>query len=281
MREFPRRFSLALGITTIAALVGYLLWPTPPLRILTQYYPPYQYTDKDGKIVGTSVDIFHCAMDRMETPYEINMVWGQGWAAGQAAAARGEYQGFFGALHTQERDAFASWSASLGDNYPNYIRLKTNPVDRRSMDARWGVKKGSGISATVQDRALNVTFRGEDNPEVVGALLSGYVDWIYMDLEIFRWSARVNEVKDPLLYEMNIGPFVVETQLFHMEPGPPQPYGVYWTYDFLHRKPPNWMDRFNSSIGACRQRRELSDIYRHLPKVMLARRRERLEGEVG
>ena len=281
MREFPRRFSLALGIVTIAALITYAVWPQPPIRVLTQFYPPYQHTAKDGTVIGTSVDIFHCAMVRMGEPYEIQMVWGQGWAAGQAAAARGEYQGFFGALHTQERDAFASWSASLGDNYPNYIRLKTTKVGRHSMDARWGVKKGSGISATVQDRALNVTFRGEDNPEVVGALIAGYVDWIYMDLEIFRWSARMNDVKDAPLYEMNIGPFTVETNYFHIEPGPPQPYGVYWTYDFLHRRPPNWMDRFNSAVGACRQKRELSGVLHILPRIMLARRRERMEGETG
>ena len=257
MQVFPRRLSFALGLVTIVALAAYALRPADRLHILTQYYPPYQYTDNLGQIVGTSTEIFRCAMDMMGEPYEITMVWGQGWAAGQAAAAKGEYQAFFGALHTQERDSFASWSISLGDNFPYYIRKHGTTIDRHDIDARWGVKKGSGISALIQGRALNVTYHGEDNPDVVAALLRNEIDWIYMDLNIFRWSAKVNEVKDGVLFEMNPSHLSVDTETFHMEPGPAQPYGVYWTYDFLRTRPPNWMDKFNAAIGSCRQKREL------------------------
>ena len=257
MRTFPRRLSWAIGTVSIIGLSLWAMIPAPPIRVLTQYYPPYNYADKNGEIVGSSVEVFKCAMSLMGEPYETTIVWGQGWAAGQNAAARGEFDGFYGALHSQQRDAFAAWSISLGDNYPYYIRKHATLVPRHSMDARWGVKKGSGISALVNGNALNVVFHGEDNPEVVGALMRGEIDWIYMDADIFRWSVRSNDVSDKLLEHMTPGIAWMDTDYFHMEAGPAQPYGVYWTYRFLKSRPPNWMDRFNASIGTCRQQREL------------------------
>ena len=257
MRAFPRRLSWILGSVT---LIGIIIWasiPAPPIRVLTQYYPPYQYTDSEGRIVGSSVSMFRCAMEKMGEPYETTIVWGQGWAAGQDATAHGAFDGFYGALHTQERDAFARWSISLGDNHPYYIRRHETRVPRHSIDARWAVKKGSGISALVSGVALNVTFRGEDNPDVVAALVRDDADWLYMDIEIFRWSARVNQINDTHLFGWPDSSVTVDTEFFHMEPGPSQPYGVYWTYDFLRKRPPNWMDRFNAAISSCRQAGEV------------------------
>lgn len=257
MRPFPRLTMTLVALGVAAGALAVRLWPDAPLRLMTQVYPPYQNVLASGAISGSSVDIMRCALDHVGHPYTIEIVRGQGWAEAQAEVKRGEKDGFFGALHTQARDEYAVWSQALDLNRTYFVKMVGNGIDRHDPRARFAVKKGSGIQAQIEGTILNVSVVTDDNPESVSAVLLGKADFVYMDLEIFKWSVAENGVRDTAL-EATIGtpdaPF--ETDLFQLEPVADQLYGAYISRDWLARHP-GFMERLNPAIGACRQKGEL------------------------
>lgn len=241
----------ALVLTVATFIIG----PKPPARGITQVYPPYQ-DEAGGVIFGSSVETMACAMKATGQPYTLEIVRGQQWADAQHRVKAGEADFFFGALHTQGRDEYAVWSAALDLNRTYFISRHGAPP-RTDPRARWGVKKGSGISAQIQDTVLNVVLYAEDNPQLVEALHDGDIDYLYMDIEIFRWGHRANGLVDGVLGAIPGSPDTpFDTVNFHFEPVADQLYGAYFARHWL-RNNPGFMDRFNAAVGDCRVKREL------------------------
>lgn len=256
MRQFPHKLSAVLAVLALLLVGGYAFRPDPPMRGLTQVYPPYQ-DFKGGKIVGSSVEIMTCALDAVGYPYDIKIVSGQGWADAQFRVKAGEADFFFGALHTQARDEYAVWSSALDLNKTYFIRRVDNPKDRRDPKTRWAVKKGSGISAQIEGQAMNITFIGDDNPDTARAIWHDLADYAYMDIDIWRWSLRENGIDDEILHMSQRAPDkVFQTERFHYEPVADQMYGAYFARHWL-KSHPDFMERFNVAVGGCRQQREL------------------------
>jgi len=247
------------GIAPIIFIIciGFIFFQAPqPLRLVTQVYPPYQDV-LDGQPVGTSVDTMKCALDAVGHSYEITIVRGQQWANAQDQTRRGEYDGFFGALHTQARDEYAVWSAALDVNLSYFIKRKETTAIRTEPYTRWGVKKGSGVSAQMQGKMVNITYYAEDNPDLIKALADGVVDYVYMDLNIFRWSLASNNISDPILEHLKGSPDAAfETTYYVLEPVATQMYGAYISRKWANSHP-GFMDRLNSAIGNCRVKGEL------------------------
>lgn len=276
MQRIPTFARWGLPAVICAAMAMWAAVPDQPLRLMTQVYPPYQY-QSNGEIVGTSVATMACALKATGHPYTLEIVRGQGWAEAQAMVKRGERDGFFGALHTQGRDEYAVWSSALDLNKTYFFKLKTNPISRKDVKARFAVKKGSGIQAQIEGTTINVSRITDDNPQSVAALLEGSADFVYMDLNIFKWSVAENGLPDESLFQIVGTPdVVITTDHFELEPVADQLYGAYFSRDWL-RKHPGFMERFNGAVGDCRTRRELSWGF-HFPRLALARRRETLGG---
>lgn len=258
MRPFPRLLSALLAAGVVAGAVIAHMWPEKPLRVVTQVYKPYQ-DERDGRIIGPSVDIMRCALDSVGRPYTVEIVRGEGWAEAQAKVRRGDMDLFFGALHSQERDTYASWSASLGEQHTYFIKRADNPIDRKDPAVRWGVKKGSGIAAQAETAMLNIAYVGTDNPEVVKALWERKVDYIYMDWGIFLWGVEENGIHDAALANPDYMPdFPAQSQHFHVTPVASQLYGAYVSREWLAKHGGlAWMEKLNNAIGACRQKQEL------------------------
>lgn len=245
-----------LPILLVLTVTAFFIGPRPPARGVTQVYPPYQDATPDGKIIGTSVDTMACAMTSVGQTYTLEIVRGQQWAEAQSRVKAGELDFFFGALHTQGRDEYAVWSAALDLNRTYFISRHGAPL-RSDPKARWGVKKGSGISAQMQDTMVNITLYAEDNPQLVDALNDGEIDYLYMDIEIFRWGHRVNGLVDGVLGAIKGSPdYIFDTVNFHFEPVADQLYGAYFSRRWL-RDNPGFMDRLNAAIGDCRVKKEL------------------------
>jgi len=204
--------------------------------------------------MGSSVATIRCALGN--TPYELEVVQGKDWHAAQKRVEAGELDAFFGALRTDKRDSYAVWSVPIDSHTAYFVRRRDNDIDRTSSTARWGVKKGSGIQAQVRELTKNVTYEGDDNPDVVKALLDGLVDYVYMDYRVFQWSVRENGVQDWGLENMIPLGTSFESELFHLSPaGEQQLYGMYVSRTWL-RSNPRFMDRFNTAVSRCRQQRE-------------------------
>lgn len=256
----------------------YAVTPDRPLRAITQVYPPFQVLGEDGAVRGTAVQMFQCAMNLAGRSYTLEMVTGDKWEDAQERVKRGEADAFFGGLWTAPRAEYAAWSAPIEVSQAYYIRLREPEFDRRDPDMRWGVKQGSGVQQTVKGLPIHVTYLSQDNPDLVLALMRRNIDWLYMDLAIFKWAVSQNSRRDwelEAITDMPDRPF--DTELFHLEPAKEQVYGVWVSRKWMANHPdfleggPSGMG-LNDAIGACRQKREISVSFPFLRLVRLRRR---------
>jgi len=250
-------------IPLIFVLAGMLYSPSRPIKVVTQVYPPYQ----DGtykEIYGTTVDVFKCAMSKLKAPYNLTIVDGSEWQTAQDLTSQGKFDMLLGTLHMDSRDKYAVWSQALETNHTYFIKKLSTKINRTDKEAKWGVKNGSGVSGQLgKQENLKIAFKGNDNPDVVKALLENKIDYIYMDINIFKWSLKTNNVSDPLLDKVKGKPQTeFNTTLFNFEPPPDgkgeQLYGAYITKTYITSHP-TFLNDFNTSVGICRQESELKN----------------------
>lgn len=253
MRKLPKHPKIIIPVVVVLGLIIYAFIPSSPARFVTQIYSPYQYVI-ESDIRGTSVDIFRCAMREVRVPFEIVIVPGEKWNAVQAETKNGKYDGFFGALHTLDRDEYAVWSVPVDTNRGYFITRKDSNL--KLQDAKIGVKKGSGISKQFQDANIRIAYYAEDNPELVRLLIEKEIDLIYMDIGVFNWALSENKVIDKKINLVSLSE-EFDSELFHFRYVADQMYGVYFTKRWLSDKP-DFMEQFNAAVSVCRQRRELN-----------------------
>ncbi len=249
---------VAMMLIILSGIASYFVRPETPFRAVTQVYVPYQDRGPDGQAIGSAVEVIRCALDFTHHPYEITIVDGKDWMAVQKRVQSGELDGFFGALSADWRDEFAVLSVPIDKQRSYLIRLKTTTIEHTDPVARFAAKKGSGISSQIAG-LKTISYVGNDNPEVVKALVEGKADYVYMDLKIFQWSARMNGIIDVPLQELVPDNDTLTTEHFWITPIADQPYGMYVSRKFLHEHPWFLIDAkrgLNIGIAKCRKKRE-------------------------
>lgn len=235
MRQFPRKTVFAASAAGILALGVFAMKPPVPIRALTQHYPPYQIVDETG-INGETVDVMRCTLNRLGKPYRIEIA--SSWGDAQNQVRTGEAQIMFGALHTLERDTYGVWTTPLGFHQMHYIGLSGSGLDPRAVSSRFALKLAAGTAGQIAGRI--VSFYGQDNPDLVRAIVEGKADFVYMDDKVFAYAALASGV-DPKAF----------TKYFVN----PQAYASYISREYSNRHP-GFVEDFNNAAGECLMERD-------------------------
>ena len=116
------------------------------IKVITEDYPPYNYADAQGNIVGQSTDIVRAVMSKVgdDSPIEI-MPWEQGYAM----ALEQPNVALYSVARTGEREHLFMWVGPIG-SYENWLYAKKgSSVHVNSLDEA----KTVGKIAAVKDEA--------------------------------------------------------------------------------------------------------------------------------
>ena len=119
---------MKLLVTFLSVLVALLSFftacgnnpPAATLRIITEEFPPFNFTDKDGKIVGQSTEIVRQILQKTGTSTNIEMMpWSQGYELVQTRPNTALYS----TSRMPEREDLFKWVGPIGSE-ENYFYVK-------------------------------------------------------------------------------------------------------------------------------------------------------------
>jgi polar amino acid transport system substrate-binding protein len=171
--------------------------PAEKIRILTENYPPFNYLDATGNVVGQSTDIVKAIMGKLGQNIAIELMpWAQAYQLTQTDPGTALYS----MARTQEREHLFMWVGPIG-SYENWLYAKkgsgvlvSSLEDAKAVKAIAAVKDEAGQQKLAGLGFINFVFTDatSDGLKKLGA---GEVDlWLGTreDVEIVAKQAGVN-----------------------------------------------------------------------------------------
>jgi ABC-type amino acid transport substrate-binding protein len=137
--------------------------PNEKIKVITEDYPPYNYKDAQGNIVGQSTDTVRAIMGKVgdDTPIEL-MSWEQGYAR----VLEQPNVALYSVARTGEREHLFMWVGPIG-SYENWLYAKKgSTVHVNSLDDA----KAVGKIAAVKDEAGQQKLAAQ-----------GFINFVYTD----------------------------------------------------------------------------------------------------
>lgn len=135
---------LLAGIFLLLACSGPV--PAAKLRILTEEYPPYNYTDEKGVLTGPSTELVKAVIAKLGLDTQIEVL---PWAQAYELVLKNPNVALYSTARTPERELDFMWVGPLG-SYENWLYAKKGSSTRvNSLDEAKTVKS----IAAVKDEA--------------------------------------------------------------------------------------------------------------------------------
>ena len=135
---------LLAGIFVLMACAGPV--QTDKLRILTEEYPPYNYTDEKGTLTGSSTGLVKATIGKLGLDTKIEVL---PWAQAYELVLNNPNVALYSTARTPERERSFMWAGPLG-SYENWLYAKKGSSTRvNSLDEAKAVKS----IAAVKDEA--------------------------------------------------------------------------------------------------------------------------------
>lgn len=170
--------SLVIGVLLTGLGAALQAAPEPPLRFVTEPFPPYTYASQ-GKAAGPMVDVLQAACAQLKRACQIEVL---PWRRALAMAERGEVDGIFTVSNTAERRQYFHVSVPVIDaRYTLFAQAGEDfrlGADRQQLKGRTiGVYGPSGTAIALDELIAGVPDVGKhvepDNITVLRKLAAG------------------------------------------------------------------------------------------------------------
>lgn len=187
-------FLLLAGVLALAACATPA--PAQKLRVITEDFPPYNYVDESGAVVGQCTDIVRAIMSKtgQDTTIEV-MPWAQAYELVQ----KEPYIALYSTARTPDRENMFLWAGPLL-NYEKYLYARKDSgirinslADIKNVKAIAGVKNEGGMQI-ILDQGGKVIYAATGY-EALKKLADGSADLCLApmaDLSITAKKAGVN-----------------------------------------------------------------------------------------
>ena len=167
------------------------------VRILSEEYPPYNYTDDKGNFIGSSTEVVKAVMGKLgvNTPIEV-----MPWAKSYDLVLKEPGTALYSMARSVEREHMFMWVGPIG-TYENWLyakkgsNVRVNTLENaRAVGKIAAVKDEAGQINLAQQGFINFEFTAT-TPDGLKKLMSGDVDlWLgsKADLDITAKKAGVN-----------------------------------------------------------------------------------------
>ncbi|MFC1968207.1 transporter substrate-binding domain-containing protein [Chloroflexota bacterium] len=180
--------------------------PTTALRIITEEFPPFNFTDQDGNITGQSSEIVREILRKTGTQASIEMMpWSQGYELVQKEPNTLLYS----TSRIPERENLFKWVGPIGteDNY-FYVRQDSNinitTLEQAKAVSSIAVYRNDSNHIYLEGQGFTNLDINENDGECLKKLLSGEVDvWLGPSkaLHFIAYKAQVNPAMvKPIMY---------------------------------------------------------------------------------
>ena len=166
--------SLSLHAMPLAAMPNQAL----PLTINTEEYPPFNYTDGQGQIIGSATLLLRHALSRADIEAHFRLL---PWARAYTEARLRDYHCVYSTTRTPEREALFHWVGPLVVNEWAAFSLVERGLSIASLSGLQGWRVGSfredAVGDYVASRGINV-LRAPSERENILRLEAGLLDVI-------------------------------------------------------------------------------------------------------
>jgi len=188
-------FAVIAGILIFTACAGPV--QTDKLRVMTEEYPPFNYTDAQGNLVGSSTDIVKAVITKLGETIKIEVM---PWAAAYEIVQNDPDTALYSVARTPERENLFMWVGPIG-SYENWLYAKKGSTTRVSSldDAKTVkgiavVKDEAGQQKLTQEGFINFVYTGS-TADGLAKLVAGQADlWLGTgaDVELVARKAGVD-----------------------------------------------------------------------------------------
>jgi len=205
-----RRLLALLLVGIIAIMSCATPAPAEKLRILTEDYPPFNYVDTNGKVIGQSTEVVKSVMGKLGQDINIEvMPWAQAYQLTQTDPGTALYS----VARTAEREHLFMWVGPIGD-YENWLYAKkgsgvhvSNLEDAKAVKAIAAVKDEAGQQKLAGLGFINFVFT-DATADGLKKLDAGDVDlWLGTreDVELVAKKAGVNpDDLEPVVFVLKL-----------------------------------------------------------------------------
>ena len=152
---------LLAGILLLTACAGPV--QTDRLRVLTEEYPPYNYTDAQGVLTGSSTALVKAVMGKLGLDTKIEVM---PWAQAYELVLNNPNVALYSMARTPERERSFMWVGPVG-SYENWLYAKKGSAVRvNSLEEARAV----GSIAAVKNEAGQLKLAGQ-----------GFINFVYTD----------------------------------------------------------------------------------------------------
>ena len=176
LRDISRRFL----ITTMIVIAHSLSASEEKLSLVTEFLPPYQFTDADGNLTGYSIEVVEALMDEVHIDGKIKLY---PWARAFKLAKDRKNTLIFSIARTPEREAHFHWLGKLHNESYTFLALKNNPhIKADNLETLKSFSVAVSRSSVVDQTLTNLSFpkieRTADLTQSLKMLFHNRVDMI-------------------------------------------------------------------------------------------------------
>lgn len=168
--------------TSVALLFPIGSWGMPlqamPLIINTEEYPPFNYSDNQGEIVGSATVLLNNALDKANIEAQFRIL---PWARAYTEARLNQHHCVYSTTRTQERETLFRWVGPLAVNEWAAFSLVERDVNAATLAGLGNWRVGSfredAVGEYVASQGVNVLLAPSER-ENIARLKAGLLDVI-------------------------------------------------------------------------------------------------------
>jgi len=117
---------LKILLITLLTLINLLA--SDKVKMYTEHYPPYNMKSKDGKLVGTSIDVLDAVLKQMKSEQSIKDVKLRSWAKSYVVAQKVKNAMVFSTTRSESREKLFKWVGPIATAKVGVVALKSKHI---------------------------------------------------------------------------------------------------------------------------------------------------------
>jgi len=124
MRDFKMKtiIFIILFFTSLSAI------EIQNIKMYTEHYPPYNMKSKDGKLIGSSIEVLDAVLKKMGSSQSIKDVKLRSWAKSYAVAQKIDNAMVFSTTRTESREPLFKWVGPIATATVGVVALKSKKI---------------------------------------------------------------------------------------------------------------------------------------------------------
>ena len=98
------------------------------IKMYTEHYPPYNMKSKDGKLIGSSIEVLDAVLKKMGSSQSIKDVKLRSWAKSYAVAQKIDNAMVFSTTRTESREPLFKWVGPIATATVGVVALKSKKI---------------------------------------------------------------------------------------------------------------------------------------------------------